>query len=217
MSIPLFEAHGLSFRYPGRPAVALPGLRVAAGDILGLAGPNGTGKSTLLRILAFLYPPATGELRFDGRSVTSEAQRARLRRQVTLLPQEPRLLSRSVWHNVTYGLRVRGDKQNMDERAAEALDMVGLEPSRFLSRSWRQLSGGEAQRVALAARLVLQPRALILDEPTASLDAASAERIRQAALTARQERGTTLIIASHDLRWLDTVSDHVLRMGDLPA
>ncbi|WP_027366997.1 energy-coupling factor ABC transporter ATP-binding protein [Desulfocurvibacter africanus] len=216
MSIPLFEAHGLSFRYPGRPAVTLPGLRVAAGDILGLAGPNGTGKSTLLRILAFLYPPSEGELRFDGRSVTSEAQRARLRRQVTLLPQEPRLLSRSVWHNVTYGLRVRGDKQNMDERAAEALDMVGLEPSRFLSRSWRQLSGGEAQRVALAARLVLRPRALILDEPTASLDAASAERIRQAALTARQERGTTLIIASHDLRWLDTVSDHVLRMGDYP-
>jgi tungstate transport system ATP-binding protein len=217
MTTPLFEAHGLSFRYPGRPEVILPGLRVAAGDILGLAGPNGTGKSTLVRILAFLYPPATGELRFDGRSVTSEAQRARLRRQVTLLPQEPRLLSRSVRHNVTYGLRVRGDTQNMDERAAEALDMVGLEPSRFLSRSWRQLSGGEAQRVALAARLVLRPRALILDEPTASLDTASAERIRQAALAARRERGTTLIIASHDLHWLDTVSDHVLRMGDNPA
>lgn len=213
MTAPLIEAKGLAFAYPGRPPLALPDVRLESGAILGLAGPNGAGKSTLLRILAFLRPPASGELRYDGRPVSGEAERARLRREVTLLPQEPRLLSRSVWHNVTYGLRVRGDTARLDERAAEALGLVGLDPERFLRRSWRQLSGGEAQRVALAARLILRPRALLLDEPTASLDSDSAERIRQAALAGRRERGMALVIASHDLPWLERVADGVLRLG----
>jgi tungstate transport system ATP-binding protein len=78
--------------------------------------------------------------------------------------------------------------------------MVGLAAG-FAGRRWHQLSGGEAQRVALAARLILRPRILILDEPTASVDISTTQCIREAALTARKQWGTTLLIASHDHNW----------------
>jgi len=209
----LYEAHDLRHVYSGRDALRVDELAVARGSILGLAGPNGSGKSTLLRILAFLMAPASGALRFDGLPVNSEAQRARLRRQATLLLQKPTLLKRSVRDNVAYGLKIRGQKTGLDEQVAQVLDMVGLDPARFVQRRWFELSGGEAQRVALAARLALRPKALLLDEPTASLDTASAERILRAALHARREWATTLVVVSHDARWLASVADHVLRLG----
>ncbi|MGA6924726.1 MAG: ATP-binding cassette domain-containing protein, partial [Desulfosarcina sp.] len=82
----------------------------------------------------------------------------------------------------------------------------------FAQRQWDELSGGEAQRVALAARLALKPRVLLLDEPTASVDAASSELIRSASLAARDEWGTTLVIASHDREWLFDVCDEVVHL-----
>jgi NAD(P)-dependent dehydrogenase (short-subunit alcohol dehydrogenase family) len=95
---------------------------------------------------------------------------------------------------------------------AQALLKVGLDPARFSHRSWRELSGGEAQRVALAARLVLEPKVLLLDEPTASVDRESSELILRAALDARDRWGTTLIIISHQLTWLRQIADRILSM-----
>jgi tungstate transport system ATP-binding protein len=89
---------------------------------------------------------------------------------------------------------------------------LGLDPDTFARRQWDELSGGEAQRVALAARLVLNPRVLLLDEPTASVDARSSELIRSASLRARNDWGTTLVIASHDREWLYDVCDEVLHL-----
>jgi tungstate transport system ATP-binding protein len=83
-----------------------------------------------------------------------------------------------------------------------------------MRRQWYELSGGEAQRVALAARLALQPRVLLLDEPTASVDAASVQRIKEAVTRARRRWGTTLVIASHDWQWLYEICDQVLHMFD---
>ena len=135
-----------------------------------------------------------------------------VRSQVTLLTQEPYLMKRTVFKNVAYGLKVRGETGNWEGLVNEALEMVGLDPGSFSRRQWDELSGGEAQRVALAARLVLRPRVLLLDEPTASVDAASSERIRSASLRARDEWGTTLVIASHDREWLYDVCDEVLHL-----
>lgn len=214
MSAPLYECRNLIHRYTGREALRLEALDIPRGSILGLAGPNGSGKSTLLRTLAFLQEPSGGTLRFDGRTVQGDADRARLRRQVTLLLQEAYLLRRRVFDNVAYGLRVRGDKVRLAERVAEAMDMAGLDYGAFARRQWFELSGGEAQRVAMAARLVLRPMALLLDEPTASLDVKSTKLVQQAALKAREAWGTTLVVASHDQEWLASVADSVLRMGD---
>jgi tungstate transport system ATP-binding protein len=205
----IYELENLVVAYGGRTVLDLPHGSIPRGGVVGLIGPNGSGKSTLLKVLAFLLPPTSGILRFDG-EVASPGDPA-LRRRATLLLQEPYLLKRTVFENVAYGLRVRGEK-GVEVPVREALFSVGLEPRRFEGRSWYALSGGEAQRVALAARLVLRPDVLLLDEPTSSVDEASAVLIQEAALRAVSERGMTLVMATHDLSWLYGVSGTILHL-----
>ena len=118
-------------------------------------------------------------------------------------------MKRNVFNNVSYGLKLRGDRKESADRVHEALALVGLSGKDFVRRPWYALSGGEAQRVALAARLALKPKVLLLDEPTASVDAASAQLIKEASLRARRELGTTLIVASHDWQWLYEICDEI--------
>ncbi len=175
---------------------------------MGLIGPNGSGKSTLLKLLSFIEKPTKGKIFFKGKPAEPFDESVRFR--VTLLTQEPYLMKRSVFDNIAYGLKIRKNSGDLKKRVSQGLEMVGLLPKAFVNRPWNELSGGEAQRVALAARLVLKPEALLLDEPTASVDAASAQLIKDAAIKARQEWGTTLIIAGHDLQWLYGVCDESL-------
>lgn len=208
---PLYGLDGVLQMYDGRTVLSIDRWSVPQGCVLGLVGPNGSGKSTLLRLLAFVEFAAQGTLWFQGRAVCrGEAQR--LRRAVTLLPQDPYLLDRSVADNVAYGLSVRGLRRDRKARVQEALRWVGLDPNVFGSRSVRALSGGEARRVALAARLVLEPQVLLLDEPTAEIDAESSWLVRRAVLKARSVWGTTVIITSHDWGWLLGLCDQVHQM-----
>lgn len=206
MSNILYKLSNITQSYSGKTVLELADFTVPRGAIIGLAGHNGSGKSTLMRILAFLESPASGEVIFDGRKI--ETLETSLRREVTLLTQEPYLLKRTVADNVAYGLAIRGEK-NIDNKVRESLKLVGLDPDSFTSRQWYELSGGEAQRVALAARLVLNPKVLLLDEPTASLDRESTLLIHDAAVKVREKCGTTLVIVSHDYLWLDDVSDMI--------
>ena len=187
-------------------------LLIEKGSIVGLIGPNGSGKSTLLKILAFVQKPTRGTILFKQKpaSVFSEA----VRFNVTLLTQEPYLLKRTVMANIAYGLKIRGRKNNLKIKVHKSLESVGLDPEKFAGRKWNELSGGEAQRVALAARLVLEPEVLLLDEPTASVDETSGQYIREAAFNAREKWGTTLIMASHDHQWLYSVCDTTLQLYD---
>ncbi|MCJ2164068.1 MULTISPECIES: ATP-binding cassette domain-containing protein [unclassified Pseudodesulfovibrio] len=207
MTIPLITLTDIRQRYSDRTVLAVDHLDIAQGSIIGLAGPNGSGKSTLLRLLAFLESPAQGTIRFLG--LPAAARSSTVNRQVTLLVQEPYLLKRSVYANVAYGLKIR-NKNDIPAKVSRALEIVGLDPETFCKRQWFELSGGEVQRVALAARLALKPKLLLMDEPTASLDKKSAALIQQAALSAREEYGASLVIASHDMAWLDAVADHTL-------
>lgn len=209
MNPPLYELKEVGQVYGLRQVLDVNHLRIESGSITGLVGPNGSGKSTLMRILAFVEAPAAGKIFFQGRRL-SEVD-LEMRRQVTMLFQEPYLLKRSVQGNVAYVLNVR-NITNTRPRVHQALKQVGLDPEHFANRSWRELSGGEAQRVALAARLVLKPRVLLLDEPTASVDRESSQLIQRAALDARNQWGATLIVISHHLNWLRRVADQILTM-----
>ncbi len=208
--IPVYEIRNLKHQYNGAPVLDIPELSLPQNSITGFMGPNGSGKSTLLRFMAFIDEPSQGEIRYKGKA--EKPFSPGVRSQVTLLPQTPYLMKRTVRKNVVYGLQLRKDAENAENRINEALHMVGLHPDIFAHRQWHELSGGEAQRVALAARLVLRPQVLILDEPTASVDAGSIRQIKEAALQAQKEWGTTLIIASHDIQWLHNVSDQVIHL-----
>jgi len=209
MNEPLYLLEKIRQVYGGRTVLEIESLDIEFRSITGIIGPNGSGKSTLMRILAFVEDPAEGRVVFQGEPVTRLDLETR--RRVTMLSQEPYLLKRSVRANVSYGLKIRGTS-DVRSRVDRALEQVGLDPARFAHRAWRELSGGEAQRVALAARLVLQPKVLLLDEPTASVDRKSSELIQRAAMDARNQWDTTLIVISHQLNWLRRVSDRVLSM-----
>lgn len=200
---PFYELTGIRVRRGGREVLAVESLSVAHGAILGITGPNGSGKSTLLNLLALLETSDEGTLTLDG--APARPERESQRRRVTLMHQDPYLLKRSVAANVGFGLRLRGEGE-VKEKVRQGLLAVGLAPEKFARRSWRELSGGEARRVALASRLVLNTEALLLDEPTAGLDAESATCVREAALAANRERGVTLVIVSHDVDWLASVA-----------
>ncbi|MBN2323345.1 MAG: ATP-binding cassette domain-containing protein [Spirochaetes bacterium] len=206
-----YRLHDLKFRYSEQFLLDVPSLEIEKGSSVGFAGPNGSGKTTLLKILAFLEKRYEGHLLFDGTDAREIGEEARTK--VTYLLQDPYLLKRSVYENVAWGLKVRGERHGLRERVYEALDWVGLDPKTYASRRWNEISGGEAKRAALASRLVLKTEVLILDEPTANVDRKSAIGIRNAIERIRAEDGVTLIIASHDEVWLHEISESVLRVS----
>ena len=210
MSPPIYEISYLKHIYAEKTVLEIEHLAVPPASIVGLIGPNGSGKSTLLKLLGLIESPTQGNIFFNGRPVEPFSDEARF--LITLLPQEPFLMKRSVFRNVSYGLKLRGNGGDIVRRVDEALALVGLAGKDFARRPWYALSGGEAQRVALAGRLALKPKVLLLDEPTASVDAASAQLIKEASLRARQELGTTLIVASHDWQWLYEICDEILHL-----
>ena len=208
----LFNISDLTKRYSDRTILDIPALSFKKGAIYGLQGPNGAGKTTLLNILALLEIPTSGIVSYKSEPVQySEPYLQPLRKEVVLVDQLPLLFTTTVFNNMEFGLKIRRiEKEERKRRILKGLEMVGMED--FAQLPAHQLSGGETQRVALASRLILKPEVLLLDEPTANVDAASARQIKDASLMARREWGTTLIIASHDRDWLYEVCDEVMHL-----
>jgi tungstate transport system ATP-binding protein len=194
---PMYMVTGLVQEYGSRRVLEIESLQVAAGHFMVLVGPSGAGKSTLLRLLAFLEKPTQGELYFDHQLVSDPFRLSlEIRRQVTLVFQNPFLFQRSVWENVAYGLRLRGE-EDREQKIEEMLVRVGM--LKFKDQSARTLSGGEIQRVALARALIVRPRVLLLDEPTANLDPYHVELIEKLVQEAQQELGLTVVWVTHNL------------------
>lgn len=204
-SPPAYHLKDIRHYYGNKKVLDIDDLRIESGSITGLIGPNGSGKSTLLKLLAFAKKPTTGKIFYKGRPEVPFS--STVQSKVTLLTQKPYLLKRTVFENIIYGLKIRNDKKNLEARVKKVLLDVGLDYHAFAQRKWNELSGGEAQRVAMAARLILKPEILLLDEPVASVDTKSARLIQQAAVNARDNWGTTLVIVSHDVQWLYSVSE----------
>lgn len=205
MSANLYEARNLVQRYNGREALSVQYLSIEEGEAVFLTGPNGCGKSTLLRLLAFLERPAAGELRYAGG--------AEGRKEATLLLQDPYLLHMSVFNNVVLGLKLRHQGADLRQTFECCMQAAGFDdPWNFADRGPRELSGGERQRVALASRLALRPRVLLLDEPTANVDAASARAIALAVRNSTAE-GMTVVCATHDPALLRAIDASEIKLG----
>ena len=205
MSANLYEARNIVQRYNGREALSVQYLSIEEGEAVFLTGPNGCGKSTLLRLLAFLERPAAGELRYAGG--------AEGRKEATLLLQDPYLLHMSVFNNVVLGLKLRHQGADLRQTFDCCMQAAGFDdPWNFADRGPHELSGGERQRVALASRLALRPRVLLLDEPTANVDAASARAIALAVRNSTAE-GMTVVCATHDPALLRAIDAREIKLG----
>lgn len=200
----IYELNDIEQYYDGRRVLNIEKLTLQENQIIGFFGPNGSGKSTLFSLLSFINKQTKGKLLFTG--IDNKSLQQELKKSVVMVPQNPYLLKRTVFENISYGLKLRGETNNLEEKVKEALTLVGLEYS-FSKRKWSQLSGGEAQRVALAARLILKPKVLILDEPTTGVDTNSAQLIKEAILSTKQKFNTTILISSHDHNWLNHICD----------
>jgi len=183
--------------YGSNVALDIEELTIAEGRLYTLTGANGAGKSTLLSILAFLAPPTSGEIFYAGKRVDRDhGSVEEYRRKVTLLHQSPYLFGGSVDDNVAFGLKVRGIRgEERRRRIDEALDVVGLRG--FRDRKARELSGGEAQRVAMARALALKPEVLLLDEPLANIDRETTGLL-EAVIASLPAQGTTVVMTTHD-------------------
>lgn len=193
----IYRLQGVAKIYGQRQILKIDQLEIYRGEALAIVGPSGAGKSTLLRLLNFLETPEGGWIDFQGKRFQAGIEMPlSLRRQVTTVFQRPMLLDRSVWDNVSYGLRLRGIR-DARQRIGWALDQVGL--GELLRQRARTLSGGEAQRVALARAMVMEPQVLLLDEPTANLDPYNVGLIEDIVQRLNRETGTTLVLVTHNV------------------
>ena len=197
MSEPIYQLRAVVKEYGCRRVLQVDRLDIYRGEIFALVGPSGAGKSTVLRMLNFLEPPTSGSVRFLGHEFSRDQPiPLPLRRRVTTVFQRPQLLNRSVWANVTLGLRLRGERDS-SHLVAAALNQVGLGP--LAHQRARTLSGGEAQCVALARAMVIEPEVLLLDEPTANLDPYNVGLIEDIVADLNREQGTTIVLVTHNV------------------
>jgi putative ABC transport system ATP-binding protein len=203
MSAPILAAHAVTKSFGSTPALRDADLSVAAGEVLAIMGPSGSGKSTLLHCLAGILSPDTGEIIFDGHSLNtmSENERTLVRRDRfgfvfqfgQLVPELP------VLENVMLPLLLGHTSRRMARAAATAL-LDRLDLSGLHRRRPGELSGGQAQRVAVARALVNQPKVVFADEPTGSLDSLAGENVMDLLLTAAREQDATVVLVTHDAR-----------------
>jgi multiple sugar transport system ATP-binding protein len=189
------DTRDLHKRFDGVEAVAGIDLPVREGEFLVLLGPSGCGKTTLLRMIAGLEAPSSGDILIDGRIVTALPPRER---NIAMVFQSYALYPHlSVADNIAFPLQARGMRRAaIRERVQQAAAMFGIE--RLLKRKPRQLSGGERQRVALARAVVREPVVFLLDEPLSNLDAQLRSAARDELQQFQRRLGTTTIYVTHD-------------------
>lgn len=199
--------------YEAAPLLRDVSFRVDEGEIVCLLGPSGTGKTTLLRIIAGLEVPETGQVIFEGRDVSTVPVH---RRGFGLMFQDLALFPhRSVYENVAFGLQMQGLPAGETRvRVEETLALVGLDARRFAKRDVNRLSGGEQQRVALARSLAPRPRFLMFDEPLGALDRILREQLIGDLRTLLKRIGMTALYVTHDQEEAFAIADRLVILNE---
>jgi cobalt/nickel transport system ATP-binding protein len=210
MNAPLLQLQGVSFAYGDAPVIRSADLELN-GDCVGLIGPNGGGKTTLLHLAMGLLAPDSGEVLLHGEPVRDKRSLRELRRQVGFVFQNPddQLFCPTVVEDVAFGpLNLGLSPEQARDKASATLARLGLEG--FEDRVTHRLSGGEKRIVSLATVLAMEPRGLLLDEPTNDLDPGTRARF----LDILRSLDQSLLIVSHDWEFLEQVTDRLFVLED---
>ena len=219
---PILQTHQLSHVYSqGTPfeRAALLDVEFAAypGEYLGIIGHTGSGRSTLIQHLNGLLKPTGGQVLFEGKDIWETKERTRQTRfQVGLVFQYPeyQLFEETIYKDISFGPRNMGlPEEEIDRRVREAAHFVGLRDE-LLERSPFELSGGQKRRVAIAGVIAMEPKVLILDEPTAGLDPVGVEQILQNIRDYHEANNATIILVSHSMEEVARTVDRLVVVND---
>ncbi len=218
----ILKAEGLTYQYSiGTPfektAVDHVDLEIEDGEFVGLIGHTGSGKSTLIQQFNGLLKPTSGRILVDGQDIWAlkKADIRQVRFKVGLVFQYPeyQLFEETVYKDIAFGPRNMGlDEQEIDRRVRQTAQIVGLAPE-LLDQPPFALSGGQKRRVAIAGVMAMEPRVLILDEPTAGLDPRGRDRILDRLKAYHREHGGTIILVSHSMEDVARFASRILVMN----
>ena len=217
----VLELKNLSFVYgAGTPfekkAVDDVSLSIEQGELIGIIGHTGSGKSTLVQMLNGLIKPAQGQVLLDGRDIWEQPKKIRdIRFRVGMVFQYPeyQLFEETVYKDIAFGAANKGlTGDELDQAVRRAADFTGLRPE-LLEKSPFDLSGGEKRRAAIAGVIAMDPEVLILDEPTAGLDPMGRELLLSQIINYHKEKGNTVLLVSHSMEDIARVADRVLVMN----
>lgn len=184
-------------------------LSIEEGELMCIIGPSGSGKSTLLSLIVGIENPDSGKIILNGRDITTEQIQ---KREIGMVFQDYALFSSmNVGKNIQYGMKAR-KKEERKKLTKTLLELVGL--SGYEKRNVSKLSGGEAQRVALARSIAAEPRILLLDEPLSALDAPLRKRLRSVIRNIHDTLGITMVYVTHDREEAFAISDRILIMNE---
>ncbi|MHA1293690.1 MAG: ABC transporter ATP-binding protein [Promethearchaeota archaeon] len=172
---------------------------IKKGECFVIIGPNGCGKTTLLRILGLLEQPTKGTIIYNGKNITNLSKKKKIeyRRKFSIVRQKPIVLNTSVFNNITYGLKIREVKwEEILKRASKIIEKIGLKGMEH--KNARTLSGGEMQRVAIAMNFIISPELYILDEVSANLDHKNIQFLEKFIEEIKQDKNKTIIMSTHD-------------------